>query len=863
VNLLIAIFVSLTLTGCAFAVRRRKQWVDQLLAPLLVFLLGVETVAFFVADWFTGNGIDDSVIYHVRSGLRGAGMDDYWWLVAGAIAGLLVSAFLAVLAAWRLKKLSHGGNTVSSLVFIATLISAVLIHPASLSYFGMHGSPLHSVLHDERQDFADFYRIPLIKETPDFRKNLVVIFLESFERSFFDETIFPNLVKELRHLESEAITFTQIDQLLGTAWTIGGMTASLCGLPLFTTSHGNSMAGMKPFLPGATCFGDLLAPLDMSLTYLSGSSVEFAGTGNLFRDHGFERVVGVEQLRDENGFEDPQGWGITDDLLFEHAFKEFRRASETRENFGLFISTIDTHPPAGRLSPPCEALELPAQGNAMLDAIACSDRIVSGFVRRILDSGYSDSTVVALVSDHLALPNEASGMLSGMDRKNLFMILNGGTEAAVITKPGSPLDIAPTLLATLGYSSDLALGRNLLGDEPSLRELVPNLKSEIANWFDSIIRFWSFPRLSEGDLVSIDGQSGKVQFAGSEFDFPILVEIEPDGETLVRFDSNYEGYRLHDFLARINPRVPFFWVDSCPSVNHLLNAPNADFCLVYGSTAASTVRVQSIESKLTLASDDILDSLSKVLPTRSMRTIGKQAIDPERIIAHAGGNIDGHAYTNTLEALNSSYDRGFRLFELDIIQTSDGEFVAAHDWNYWQQLTGYSADIPPTRMQFLATPVLNHLTPLDMGRINDWFQQHPDAILVTDKINDPVAFASRFTDRNRLMMELFSLDALNAGIEAGIRSAMPSDNLVMSFGDDAVEKLITLGVKDIAISRRRINTQGKLLSELRQAGIRAYAFHINRVSWRDESFALCSDLDFVFGFYADTYDFSSPPNCND
>jgi glycerophosphoryl diester phosphodiesterase len=314
-------------------------------------------------------------------------------------------------------------------------------------------------------------------------------------------------------------------------------------------------------------------------------------------------------------------------------------------------------------------------------------------------------------------------------------------------------------------------------------------------------------------------------------------------------------------LARIDPRVPFFWVDYCQSVNHLLNAPNADFCLVYGSTAAKSIRVQPIESKITFVSDEILDFFSEVLPTRSVRTMAKQATDPERIIAHAGGNVEGHSYTNTLEALNSSYDRGFRLFELDIIQTSDGEFVAAHDWSYWRKITGYSADIPPTHKQFLASPVLGHLTPLDMGRINDWFQQHPDAVLVTDKINDPVTFASRFIDKNRLMMELFSLDALNAGIAAGIRSAMPSDNLVMSLGDNAVEKLMSLGVKDISISRRRINTQGKLLSELQQAGIRAYAFHINRVSWRDESFALCSDMDFVFGFYADIYDFSSPPDC--
>ncbi len=37
----------------------------------------------------------------------------------------------------------------------------------------------------------------------------------------------------------------------------------------------------------------------------------------------------------------------------------------------------------------------------------------------------------------------------------------------------------------------------------------------------------------------------------------------------------------------------------------------------------------------------------------------------EIFIAHAGGAIDGYTYTNSLEALNSSYAAGCRLFEKD------------------------------------------------------------------------------------------------------------------------------------------------------------------------------------------------------
>ena len=50
--------------------------------------------------------------------------------------------------------------------------------------------------------------------------------------------------------------------------------------------------------------------------------------------------------------------------------------------------------------------------------------------------------------------------------------------------------------------------------------------------------------------------------------------------------------------------------------------------------------------------------------------------DKKRYIAHAGGEILGNTYTNSLEALNNSYKNGFRYFELDMIVTADNYIVA-------------------------------------------------------------------------------------------------------------------------------------------------------------------------------------------
>jgi hypothetical protein len=91
---------------------------------------------------------------------------------------------------------------------------------------------------------------------------------------------------------------------------------------------------------------------------------------------------------------------------------------------------------------------------------------------------------------------------------------------------------------------------------------------------------------------------------------------------------------------------------------------------------------------------------------------------------------------------------------------------------------------------------------------------------------------------------------------------MASGNVLRRLGDDAVGRLNDMGVTEVAISRKLINTNGALLESLRSADIRVYVFHVNQTRSRDDKFALCNDLDFVYGFYADSYDFANPPDCS-
>ncbi|MFC4096796.1 PI-PLC domain-containing protein [Euzebyella saccharophila] len=228
----------------------------------------------------------------------------------------------------------------------------------------------------------------------------------------------------------------------------------------------------------------------------------------------------------------------------------------------------------------------------------------------------------------------------------------------------------------------------------------------------------------------------------------------------------------------------------------------------------------------------------------------------DRYIAHAGGEIDKVRYTNTIEALDVNYKKGFRLFELDIIETSDGEWVAAHDWEMWSRFTDYTGELPPTLAEFKKHTIYGDYHTMDINDINHWFSNHKDAILVTDKINEPVKFANAFVDKDRLIMELFSQLSIEEATQHGIKVMMSQEPLLRLKGDKA-DYLTINNIEHVAVSRRIISSKKKLMLQLKEKGIKVYVFNVNFDPGKDEKYVYENELGLVYGMYADRWAFDS------
>ena len=229
-----------------------------------------------------------------------------------------------------------------------------------------------------------------------------------------------------------------------------------------------------------------------------------------------------------------------------------------------------------------------------------------------------------------------------------------------------------------------------------------------------------------------------------------------------------------------------------------------------------------------------------------------------RYIAHAGGEVNGIKSTNTKDALDESYAKGFRFFELDIITTSDGKLVAAHDWKMWSRFTDFKGELPPTHEEFMKRKIYGDYITLDLNGINEWFKAHPDATLVTDKLNDPIAFSKAFVDKERLIMELFSIMKTEEAASEGL-NAMISQQPFMSMKGDKLDFLKINNVKYVALSRRMIKREKELLKQLRDQGIKVYVYHVNFDEGKDEKYVYENEIGLVYGMYADKWAFDAKP----
>ena len=453
---------------------------------LATVLLLVGWLCLFVALWYRNTYGDlgfDSVLYTVFSDLGG--------VQSGLIVSLALKAFLpgAICTVLSVGLLFRGKRKDSTAMALSVALTLALAMGGALA------SGLHSYVYDmfhETAIFEEEYVDPDSVDIsfPEEKRNLIYIFLESMETTYFSDELGDDaeegLIPELYDLAEDNVNFSEDEEVggflpvSGTTWTIGAMVGQTAGVPLKTPDDvedwQNGYGQEGEFLPGITNLGDILDENGYYQSLMVGSVCSFGGRKVYYETHGVDQIYELRTARADGIVPSDYfvWWGIEDKYLFEYAKQELTEISRQEEPFAFTMLTVDTHHIGGYVCSYCGEEHEEQYENV----ISCSSKQVDEFVDWIQDQPFYEDTTIIIVGDHPSMDNGYfdRNVEEDEERRMYNCIINPAEtvdEDVTKNRDFCTLDMFPTTLAAIGCEIEgerLGLGTNLFSGEETLIE---------------------------------------------------------------------------------------------------------------------------------------------------------------------------------------------------------------------------------------------------------------------------------------------------------------------------------------------------------------------------------------------------------
>lgn len=372
-----------------------------------------------------------------------------------------------------------------SVASVLSVILSIALVATAAGYVGMAGW-VKGYLGDTHF-FEEEYVDPSVTEItfPQSKRNLIYIYLESMETSFFSSELGGaldyNVIPELYTLAEENINFSSSEgvggcrQINGATWTIGAMVAQTAGIPLKLSIDGNSYGDYGDFLPGVTSLTDILNKNGYHQMLLVGSDAAFGGRSNYYLQHGVDEICDYYTAQTDGIIPSDyyEWWGMEDKYVYEYAKQKLTELATGEQPFSFITLTTDTHHIGGYTCSLCGNEYAESYENAY----ACASRQLADFLEWIEKQDFYENTTVIITGDHCSMDAEYFERAVDGDytRRIYNCFLNTAISAAENTKNRdfTQFDMFPTTLAAIGVEIDgerLGLGTNLFSGKKTLAE---------------------------------------------------------------------------------------------------------------------------------------------------------------------------------------------------------------------------------------------------------------------------------------------------------------------------------------------------------------------------------------------------------
>lgn len=459
-------------------------------AGTLLLLAGFLLLA--AALWYLrvyGDAGFDAIVFTLTSSLNGVESDlIVSFLKEAALPAFVCTAVTATLIfhkprrTYRFYPLNNWAAMALSLAVTLGLAGSALVMTGGHLY--IYDMFHESEIYEEKYVNPDSVAITF----PEEKRNLIYIFLESMETTYFSGeqggALAENIIPELYDLARENVNFSESGSVggfrspHGTTWTIGAMVAHTSGVPLKTPptveDWQNGYGDDGVFLPGLTNLSDILHEQGYYQSLMVGSVASFGGRKVYYQTHGTDTIYELTTARKAGIVPGDYfvWWGMEDLHLFEYAKQELTAISQKDQPFAFTMLTVDTHHVGGCVCEYCGEEHEEQYENV----ISCSSRQVLEFVRWIQAQPFYENTTVIIVGDHPSMDNgyfERNVDENHVRRiYNCFLNLPFQAENTK-NREFTSLDLFPTTLAALGCEIEgerLGLGTNLFSGKKTLAE---------------------------------------------------------------------------------------------------------------------------------------------------------------------------------------------------------------------------------------------------------------------------------------------------------------------------------------------------------------------------------------------------------
>lgn len=410
-----------------------------------------------------------AIAFHAAKGIEGASL-------SGLETELLTATTVVVLAGFAAHALSRFSR-LAERVLPVVAIALVLANPFARFLVVRFAQAQPDV------SLAEALVAPDIAAPPQPAPDLVIVYLEGVDRQFADEEIWGDIYAPLNALAARGVSFTRVGQIEGTGWSVAGMVATQCGVPLLPDGflHKKNLEGAEHFLPSVVCLGDVLGAAGYELAFVVGAEIGFGGTRQFYADHGFGTLTGSEELhtlvagdRVDRG---RVGWMIEDALVLEAAAEQAARLMQSDRPFALVVETSGPHGNHGVLSGECSDSGAAEASDDLGRVVGCTVGHAVEFALDLADQHLAmdrgrDLRIVVL-SDHLNHGVDLPEPRPELRGANTVIFVDGRDTPLEIERAGAMVDVYPTMLEWLGFTDAPAaagIGRSLLSPSETFVE---------------------------------------------------------------------------------------------------------------------------------------------------------------------------------------------------------------------------------------------------------------------------------------------------------------------------------------------------------------------------------------------------------